>query len=444
MTKMPTLFLLYSLVNLVLILNDVLVNSNGLTIRLVHPDSPESPFFQSNITHEERIKRSVFQSNSHAKISSSLIIRPQIDVQLFQYVVKIGIGTFKSKPPYKEYYLSMATGSSLTWLQCEGCTKCFMQTPKPFPKEKSSSFHPLLTGNNSYNIEYHDNDTSHGVLARETFHFRSNTGVMTKIENIQFGCGLHNEMKHWDYKSNKIAGTMGLGWGAFSFAKQIILQSKGKFSYCLPLVSGKDIPKTYLRFGDDMQVRVRNRPKTTSLLKVGNKSPYYVELQGISINWTRLEIDPKVFALKDNDSSGGCTIDSGVAYSRIIGPAFDTLKLEMQKYFSRFKSLKEVKGKLGLDLCYERSKPERFDNLPYVTFHFRGYGANFYMEPEAVFEVVRRQIFPVRTREYFCLAMVRSSTSSIIGSHQQTNQRIVYDTLDKKLIFSEEDCSKNP
>ncbi|KAG8389431.1 hypothetical protein BUALT_Bualt02G0228800 [Buddleja alternifolia] len=456
MAKSLTLFSLYLFTNLVLILSDVLVGFDSLTITLIHPDSPESPFFQNNLSYEERIKRLVSQSNIRAnylaKTPSSFIVRPQIDVQFSNYnvanhVIKIGIGTFKSKPPYKEYYLDVDTGSSQIWLQCEGCTKCFKQTPKPFPKENSSSFRLLLSENKPlpYTMVYDDGDNTHGILARETFHLGSNKGVMTKIENLEFGCGLHNEMRFLDHKNNKIAGIMGMGWNDVSFVKQISFQSKGKFSYCLPIVvSGKNIPITYLRFGDDI-IQPRN-PKTTPLFRFGKRSPYHVELHGISISKTRLEIDRKVFVYsKYNYSGGGCITDSGSTYSSIIQPAFDVLKLEMEKYFSGYKNLKKlIKSDLGFDLCYERNKPEGLRNLPDVTFHLRGSQADFVMKAEAVFEVVRRRIFHVWSREYFCLAMFRNRRISIIGTHQQTNQRIVYDTMKKVLVFNQEDCSKNP
>ncbi|KAK6141316.1 hypothetical protein DH2020_024952 [Rehmannia glutinosa] len=386
-----------------------------------------------------------YQSNIRANYlsnTSSSTIRARVDVQFFHYIVKIGIGTFKSKPPYKEYYLEMDTGSGLVWIQCDGCTKCFKQTPKPFPKENSSSFHPILDENKPllYECTYQDGDSTNGMLARETFYLRTKTGGLAKMENIEFGCGLHNVMKYGDYKSNKIAGIMGLGWDDISLVKQLGPQTKGKFSYCLPVVSSGKTPSTYLRFGDDI---VHNKnSKSTPLYRRKKKSHYYVELQGISLDKTRLNIGPDVFAFKSNNRSG-CMIDTGNPYSRIIAPAFDILKLELEKYFSRLKGLKKIKGDLGLELCYERSKAEGFKNLPDITFHLQGSQADFVLKAESAFEVVSRFRL-IGFREYFCLAMIRDKEMSIIGAHQQTNHRIIHDTKNKQLVFYPEDCSKNP
>ncbi|KAL7112641.1 hypothetical protein ACP275_04G015000 [Erythranthe tilingii] len=449
MAKVLKLLSLYSLANLILVItNALLANSNGFTLQLIHPHSPNSPFFQSfNLSSEERIKNYVSQSNTCfnnylAKTSSS-IMRTKIDVQKFHYIVKIGIGTFKSKPPYKEYYLEMDTGSSLVWIQCEGCTKCFKQTPDPFPKQKSSSFHPLLVNNvpKQYEYEYADGASTHGIIAKETFYFKSNNGKSEKIENLRFGCGLLNVIQYDNCRNNKVAGILGLGTEDLSFAKQLSPRIKGRFSYCLPLLSTKT-PHTYLRFGDDITY-----PKnflSTPLHTRNESSTYFLELQGISINRNRLKINPKVFDFKNNNGTlGGCIIDSGTPYSRIIAPAFDVLIFELEKYFMKFKDLKKMSGNLGLELCYQRmNNPEGFNKLPSVTFHFRGSQSGFVMKAEAVFEVVER-FRPLRFREYFCLAMVRSDTMSIVGSHQQTNQRIIHDVKNKRFVFYPEDCSKN-
>lgn len=100
-----------------------------------------------------------------------------------------------------------------------------------------------------------------------------------------------------------------------------------------------------------------------------------------------------------------------------------------------------MKGDQGFELCYERHKP---DKLPEVTFHFQGSGADLVMKPEAIFEVIATRSLFRKAREYFCLAMLRTNLQAMIGSYQQTNQRVIYDTENKKLIFHADDCSRNP
>lgn len=73
-------------------------------------------------------------------------------------------------------------------------------------------------------------------------------------------------------------------------------------------------------------------------------SPYYLALQGISLNKTRLNINPKVFAFKNNGSSNGCIIDSGTLYSRIISPAFDILNKRWESNFRDSRTWRESKA----------------------------------------------------------------------------------------------------
>ncbi|GER24777.1 eukaryotic aspartyl protease family protein [Striga asiatica] len=381
-----------------------LVKSNGFTIELINPYSSDSLFFETNISHEQRIKflasRTIIRANYFSK--KSPIMQADVEVQLFHYIVKIGIGTFKSIPQYKEYYLHLDTGSSLTWLQCNGCKKCFNQTQIPFPKEKSSSFRALIEKGNQlgYVSVYGDGDITSGILAHETFYFKTKKGL-EKIENVQFGCGLDNVMEYGEYKNNKIAGIMGIGWGDLSLVNQLGPEVKGKFSYCLPVIISEKAPKTYLRFGDYNYTANHRIAKSTPLYRRG-KEFYAVEMQGISINKTRLKIDPQVFVFKRGTHISGCITDMGTAYSRIITPAFEILKRELEKYFLRFKDLKKFKDDSGLELCYARRSKGRegFKNLPDVTFHLQGSRADFVLKPNAVFEVISGN------REYFCLAMV--------------------------------------
>ncbi|CAA0832054.1 Eukaryotic aspartyl protease family protein [Striga hermonthica] len=193
---------------------------------------------------------------------------------------------------------------------------------------------------------------------------------------------------------------------------------------------------TYLTFGDYTYTTHRKIAKSTPLYR-RQKQFYSVEMQGISIDRTRLKIDPRVLAFKIGSITSDCITDVGTTYSRIIRPAFEILKKELEKYFSRFKDLKKIKRDIGLDLCYERSKAKGFKDLPDITFHLQG-KADFVLKPKAAFVVVSE------AREFFCLEMASDYEMSIIGAHQHTNHRIIHDVMNKKLVFYPEDCSKNP
>ncbi|CAK9181454.1 unnamed protein product, partial [Ilex paraguariensis] len=221
--------------------------------------------------------------------------------------------------------------------------------------------------------------------------------------------------------------------------------SDGRFSYCLPVLNQyirpvPRIPMTYLRFGAD--IPEQRGLARTPLKHINNRGQYFLDLRGISLNGRRLNIDAAVFALGRNGSTGGCIIDNGTTYSRLIRPAYEILKRELENHFSRFKNLSRYRSQRGANLCYERKKPEGFQNLPSITFHFQGLNADLLVRPWGVFQVVDKYHSSTH-REYFCLAMIPGDIKSVIGAHQQANQRFVYDTKNNQMLFKSEVCSRN-
>lgn len=442
--------------------------ANGIKLQIIHPASPESPVFQRNPNQEQTIQRLTHQTNvlssvATSKYSSSYImnpdfLRPQVAVQSpYSYMVKIGIGTFKLQPPYpsfKSYYLYMDTGSDLMWLQCEGCRapdgRCFPQREPVYPNSGSGSYHPLpcnkhnlcepnqcINSSCSYNVRYLDSSSSFGILAYENFSIGSDSRQSKVVKNLVFGCGVDNR-KSYGNNSNQIAGIMGLGWGSHSILSQADSLTLGRFSYCLPPITNNTNkwPITYLRFGRD--VMNRSSLRVTPLLRVADQKVYHVVLQGISINSKRLSLSDRDFRLR-GDGSGGCIIDSGTPFSRLIKPAYEVLEKALKKHFWGHRNLKPYKGPKGLELCYERLKAEGYKNLPSLTFHFKN--SDLVIRAEAVFLMMGKM--SLTKGEYFCLAILPSDVISVLGSYQQTNQRFIYDTKQNQLLFGPDDCSRD-
>ncbi|XP_057487315.1 aspartyl protease family protein 2-like [Actinidia eriantha] len=368
-------------------------------------------------------------------------------------MVKIGVGTFQTTPSYNSYYLYMDTGSDLIWLQCEGCRarngRCFSQREPLFANSRSQSYLSLpcnksqlcipnhcIGSSCSYNISYKGSTSSSGILAQESFAFISSNREAQRVTGLVFGCGIANEVTYGD-DSNQIAGIMGLGWGKLSFVSQIDSQSDGKFSYCLLVVNKYTHrwPETYLRFGSDTVIRPNLR--MTPLKHHEQRKSYLLELQGISVNRVRLNINASVFSLR-RDGTGGCIIDTGTPFSRIVSPAYAVLRKSLENYFSRLRNLKYSTHR-GLDLCYKRKKAEGFKKLPTITFHLRN--GDLVVGAKGSFLVTDK--IGLSKGEYFCLAMVPNDSGSVIGAYQQTNQRFVYDTKGLKLFFGPEDCSRD-
>ncbi|CAN6712151.1 unnamed protein product [Malus baccata var. baccata] len=151
-----------------------LSNSHGFTADLIHRDSPLSPWYNSSVSHYDRLhnafRRSVTRANHFAKpiitslsSSSSANIQSRIIASAGEYLMNVSIGT----PPVE--VLGIAdTGSDLIWTQCKPCKQCFNQNPPLFDPKKS------------------------GTLAVETFTIGSTSGRPVSLPKILFGCGHQN------------------------------------------------------------------------------------------------------------------------------------------------------------------------------------------------------------------------------------------------------------
>ncbi|KAL0357005.1 UNVERIFIED_CONTAM: Dynamin-related protein 3A [Sesamum calycinum] len=111
-----------------------LLLSNGLTLELI-----------TTTSKNHVLPRPISLMKRGYEYGFLQIAWPVVDLQEFIYIVKIGIGTFKTKPSFKEFYLDMDTGSCFTWMQCQGCKKCFKQKPKSFPRN-NLEMAPTLPG----------------------------------------------------------------------------------------------------------------------------------------------------------------------------------------------------------------------------------------------------------------------------------------------------------
>ncbi|KAM1917891.1 hypothetical protein ACFX13_037441 [Malus domestica] len=184
----------------------VTAKPDGLTLKLISRNSPESPFYQPNLTYEQRIQDLAHQLARAQYLMTTLASKKNQTLDSFtpetvhmifnnfqdlaSYHVRIGVGTLSTAPQYKSYNLLVDTGSDLTWLQCDGCrTHCFKSVDEPFPISASSSYKPLPCRNHplceadcdgefcAFIRTYGDGHTTvQGVLASETLSFESSTG----------------------------------------------------------------------------------------------------------------------------------------------------------------------------------------------------------------------------------------------------------------------------
>lgn len=442
--------------------------SSGLSIKLIHSHSLESPFYPGNITRSERIRLQVQTASAYAHRLSTAIssgiktndsnktigtnsIRPKMDNQELMYLVQTGIGTFAPpRSPYYKYLLHLDTASDLMWTQCEDCRKmgrgsCFRQAEPLFPASSSHTYRPLpcdrhalcyrgqcINGTCSYSLKYGDGALSLGYLAYESFTFDSDRNKTETVKDIVFGCGIKNKGFSESSKYNLVAGNFGLGPGKRSFLRQKQSLTLGRFSYCLPPWDTAHNFTVFLRFGAD--IPQREGLKVTPLMTSEGFVSYFVKLKGISVGNTRLDIPQKSFA-RSNNSYGGCIVDTGSSITLMPEPVYEKLKeMLIKNHFLRYKKTR----KQGImNLCYLFPRNTGLRDLPSITFHLQD--ADLVVPPEVGYIYGRTNF----GKYYFCLGMSSGNVNgmTIIGALQQANMRFIFDTVKRKLYFGPEDCT---
>lgn len=226
-----------------------LLHCQGFHLKLINPESSQSPFYAENISEIQNVNRGFEITRARwgkkkpnitdvpINYSSSEYITPRIEYFRSDYVAVIGFGT-----PVKEYYLIIDTGSDVTWIQCQGCHPCFPQIqPGPFqPLESDTAIllpeghrfcngHGIHQENNAcrFRVRYADESVAEGLMLMDMITSHSGLSQERETVNFAFGCGISNSNFEFE-EGNKIAGILGLGFSDVSLLHQT---SKSRFSY---------------------------------------------------------------------------------------------------------------------------------------------------------------------------------------------------------------------
>jgi len=413
---------------------------NGFTVKLIHRDSPKSPFYNPSETQFQRaenaVLRSIDRANYYSMQNSNDVETTVIPIP-GEYLMSYSVGT----PPFKIQSI-VDTGSNLVWTQCQPCTKCFKQNQRIFNPSNSSSYNrmPCSTatclsapgghcnenkGNKAirdcaYKISYGDGSVSKGDIAIDSISLFSTNGSPVSLPNIVIGCGHEN----FGTFHPQEGGIVGLGNGPLSLATQLQHITKGKFSYCLtPMFEGKRQPSK-LHFGD-YGVVSGNGAVTTPIVPRKNKpSKYSLVLEAWSVGDRRI-------GFPNNGKEGNIIIDSGTPLTVLPNNVYK----ELESAVANKINLNRVKGIASLNLCYKIQRGQDYAALiPQITAHFRG-GADVVLNYLNAFVKVREEVI--------CLAFRASPTTSIFGSLVQQDLLVDYDQLKNTVTFKATDCSRN-
>ncbi|PON57178.1 Aspartic peptidase [Parasponia andersonii] len=392
---------------------------------LIHRDSSGTPLYhRGNQTFPERIRKLVRRTKTRNRHPSDVIerelIRAKTNIQrISAFLVEVGIGTFPNATPplYIRYFLLFDTGSDIIWTQCEDCRKpgnqCFNQTKPIFPNSRSASFRAVKCSDRLR------------LCRMETFTFGSTTAG--RQESVREASSLVDIDELDSGNDGVVVGTVVADGPATTTNQRSFLVLHTEEGERRPR------PELHLRFGFD--IPQRRGLRATALLRYGDLSHYYLNLQGMSLGGRRLMI-PKNYFVR-NGTVRGSAIDSGSELSMFIGPAFVILKSSILNYFSGRPGFGPAPSMRGLEVCLTRPASVGFGQLPRIGFMFDE-GAVLEVTPENSYVLGETSGF-----KHFCLGMLRSRDITILGALQQINQRIVYDTRAMRLYFGAEICQLN-
>lgn len=245
-------------------------------------------------------------------------------------------------------------------------------------------------------------------------------------------CLWHQENQFW--KAGRVQGymTMGLGYAPISFPLQQSYQTGKVFSMCL--TRRREI-QTYIRFGKDVPTPPGGL-RVTKLVFFKDIPYYYVNLLAISVHGQKLLIDPNVFAVRNQGTSGGCPKDNGSSFTFLIRPAFKAVVEFLEMCFMRFPHLVRGARPLGPPFWTLPQMDDAAATSAYVDISLwtcwpcdqprglihkgEGWSAR---EWSLMFGLHRRR--------------------TILESVHQSNYLFIYDLNQKLLKFAPEDCSKN-
>ncbi|KAK1260382.1 Aspartic proteinase CDR1 [Acorus gramineus] len=414
----------------------------SFSAKLIHRDSPDSPFYNPTATlanrrrsaHQRSLQRYNYLRHRATKSSSSITPQAQSDIYPItgDYMMQLNLGT----PPMTMMAI-IDTGSELTWFQCEPCDTCFPQNLPIFDPSRSSTYKTISCDSENcnkfharaceqniciYTIEYADESTSEGYIATDYFGVASSKdSEKISIPDILFGCS-YTAMGN--FREN-ITGIIGLDMRPLSFISQLGDTLDWRFSYCFGRATHTD-SSSLIVFGDDAAMFGTPTPMVKQDGPEAVTSIYYLNLLDISVGEDRLYVPQGTFSLS-SEGGGGVIIDSGTEMTFLHPDAYELLAWKVYEKMT----LMPWNAKSGeTQRCYMGNAEHLEDGVtvPVITLHFQG-GLDVELQPWHTFRV--------QNAEAICLTLLPShdmANISIIGNLAQQNMFVGY-AIKERLVY---------
>ncbi|XP_057958428.1 aspartic proteinase CDR1-like [Malania oleifera] len=382
----------------------------GFAVRLIHRDSPFSPFYSSSLSSVHRFQSSLRRSLSRLRHLHHSLTTADVSSKLLpldgEYVMAFSFGT-----PRVQAYAVADTGSELIWLPPRSCKS-----------SKSSSYKQLScaaddcadlpsaackdSGDDTceFRIRYQDDSKVRGTLSSDSFSFDE-----VDVGNLTFGCASNVSGSFAGYP----AGVMGLSPRALSLPSQLRTR---KFSYCMVPPDDEEAESgSRMYFGSEP---VTAGGQTPILTGPDRRNQYYVSLEGISVGEERIEAGGE-----------GLMVDTGTQYTVLAGEVYDGLVEALRR--RKAGSWRRRGG--GRGVCFVGSW-EELGEVADVSLEMDG----------AVVELTKESTYVEVGSGVWCLGIARSESGlSILGNYQQQNYYVGFDLDAGVVSFAPVDCASS-
>ncbi|KAJ3671643.1 hypothetical protein LUZ60_007722 [Juncus effusus] len=346
------------------------------------------------------------------------------------YYVTMTIGD-----PPRPYFLDVDTGSDLTWLQCDApCVRC-SKVPHPLyrpTKQKlvpcenpiCSALRHCETTQCDYEVEYHDQGSSLGVLVSDAFALKL-ANSSTVRPSLAFGCGYDQQFANPN-SPVPTDGLLGLGSGKVSILSQLKEQgvTRNVVGHCL-----SSRGNGFLFFGDDFVPygKINWAPLSRSYRNYYSPGPATVYFAG------------KSFGVKQMD----IVFDSGSSYTYFTQQPYQALVSAVKSDVSS--KLKEASDDPSLPLCWKGQKP--FKSISDAKKHFKPVLLSFINGKKVTLEIPPENYLIVTKYGNVCLGILNGSevglkNFNVIGDITLQDLMVVYDNESGQIGWIKASCDR--
>uniref|UniRef100_A0A7N0VEZ2 Peptidase A1 domain-containing protein n=1 Tax=Kalanchoe fedtschenkoi TaxID=63787 RepID=A0A7N0VEZ2_KALFE len=412
--------------------------------KLIHRDSVFSPFYNPNCTIHDRAELARTTSiarfaslTSTARNPSSLEspdyqaeVLPELSTALFMARLSFG------EPPARQL-VAVDTGSTLLWIQCLPCAKCFPQLEPMFDPGKSATYENIpcqdpectdlpmhMHGCDArnkcvYSISYMDSTSSHGLLSFEQVTIGTSDDGLATIPKVVVGCANKNDQG--ERPRGQISGVLGLGPGPKSNA--FVHKVGKKFSYCVGNMDDHSYQFSQLAMGEAARLEGDSTPMQL------HRNGYLITVEGISVGAKRLNVARGAFQ-GGAWLRAGVMVDSGTTLTFLATEGYSALRNEVAGLMENG-MIEAAVGRYGKEVCYKGVVRRDLKGFPVTTFHLAE-GAELVVDIDGVFRQVEEDVF--------CLAVAETQEGSMIGILAQQYYNVGYDLDEGRIYFQRIDC----